>query len=122
MITTYTADDTKDSTTEVRAFFDKFYENQVTFPAAEIDAVNGYFLKRNFDEQAAKSITIVILNQARADGVSVFQLVDTLKGLTDVQLSQIIMEILNANREKTSALGYRLVNESETIESRNIRL
>lgn len=116
------SDTTQDSATETRNFFNNYFSAQVTYPAAEIDALVGFFTKRGFDDQSARSTAIVLLNQARLDNVKVFQLVDTLKGLTDVQLSQVVSEILNQTRQKTSALGFRLINLDETTESRNIRL
>lgn len=116
------SDDTNDSAAETRNFFNNYFTSQISFPTAEIDSVVGFFLKRGFEEQSARSTAIVLLNQAKLDNVRVFQLVDTLKGLTDVQLSQVVSEILNQSRQKTSALGYRLLNVDETTESRNIKL
>lgn len=110
-----------DSSEEVKSFFDKYFRHQITFPSNQIDAVVGFFLKRGFDDQASKSTAIVLLNQARLDGVNVFQLLDTLKGLTDAQLSAVVTEILNNYREKTSILGYKILTTEETVESRNIR-
>lgn len=112
----------QDSTTETRNFFNSYFTAQVSHPAAEIDALIGFFLKRGFDDDSARSTAIVLLNQAKLDNVKVFQLVDTLKGLTDVQLSQVVSEILNQTRQKTSALGFKLLNVDETTESRNIKL
>ncbi len=109
-----------DSGEEVKNFFDKFFLHQITFPSNQIDAVMGFFLKRGFDEQAARSTCIVLLNQARLENVSPFQLIDTLKGLTDVQLSEIVTEVLNTYRDKRSALGFKLTALEETLESRNI--
>ena len=109
-----------DSSVDIRKFFDKFFLHEVTFPAAEVDAVVGFFLKRGFEDTASKSVAIVLCNQARLDDVNVFQLVDTLKGLTDVQLSQVVAEVLNAYREKTSILGYKTAPIVNTFESRNI--
>lgn len=97
-----------DSSTEVRTFFDRYFTQEVSFPSNQIDSVLGFFLKRGFDEQSARSTAIVLLNQARIENVSPFKLIDTLKGLTDVQLSQVVAEVLNIYREKTSAVGYRL--------------
>ena len=110
-----------DSSTEVKSFFDKYFRHQVTFPSNQIDAVLGYFLKRGFQEEAAKSTSIVLLNQARIDNIPVFQLVDTLKGLTDAQLSEVVTEVLNIYREKSSTLGFKIIQTEETIESRNIK-
>lgn len=110
-----------DSSEEVKSFFDKYFRHQITFPSNQIDAVVGFFLKRGFDEQAARSTGIVMLNQARLDQVNVFQLIDTLKGLNDVQLSAVVTEVLNVYRERTSTLGYKITTVEETSESRNIR-
>jgi hypothetical protein len=105
---------------DVRQFFDKFFVHEVSFPAGEIDATIGFFMKRGFDLESARSTSIVLLNQARLDNVPVFQLLDTMKGLTDVQLSQIVAQVLNSYREKTSLLGYRVAPVVDTYESRNI--
>lgn len=110
-----------DSSQEVRNFFDKFYQKEISFPAVQIDAVVGYFMKRDFAEESAKVLAIILLNQARTDNISVFKLVDTLKGLSDSQLSAVVTEILNTYRERTSALGYRIDQQPVTIESRNIK-
>lgn len=109
-----------DSSVEVRQFFDKFFVHQVSFPADQIDAVIGFFTSRGFDQESSKSISIVLLNQARSDNVNVFQLIDTLKTLNGIQLSQIVAEVLNAYREKSSLLGYRVAPLVDTYESRNI--
>jgi hypothetical protein len=109
-----------DSADQVKNFFDRYFQHQVTFPSNQIDAVLGYFLKRGFQEEAAKSTSIVLLNQARIDNIPVFQLLDTLKGLTDVQLSQVVAQVLNAYREKTSLLGYRVAPLTDSFENRNI--
>lgn len=110
-----------DSADQVKSFFDRYFQHQVTFPSNQIDAVLGYFLKRGFQEEAAKSTSIVLLNQARIDNIPVFQLVDTLKGLTDAQLSEVVTEVLNIYREKSSTLGFKIIQTEETIESRNIK-
>lgn len=108
------------SSQEVKDFFDKFFLHQITFPSNQIDAVLGFFLKRGFDEEAARSTGIVLLNQARLDNVNVFQLIDTLKGLTDVQLAKVVAQVLNSYREQTSTLGYKVAPLEDSYESRNI--
>ncbi len=47
-------------------------------------------------------------------------LLDSLKSLTSIQLSQVVAQILNAYRENTSLLGYRVSPVTDTFESRNI--
>jgi len=108
------------STTDTKEFFDKFFVNQVSFPSNEIDATVGFFVKRGFDVESARSTAIVLLNQSRIDGVKVFQLLDTMKSLTEAQLGQIVTQVLNSYREKTSILGYRISPVINLYETRNI--
>lgn len=105
---------------DVRNFFDKFFVNQLSFPANDIDATVSFFTKRGFNLDSARSTAIVVLNQARTDGVNVFSLLNSLKSLTDVQLSQVVAQILNSYREKVSLLGYRITPIENVYDSRNI--
>jgi hypothetical protein len=50
------------------------------------------------------------------------ELLDTIKTLNDAQLSNVVTQVLNAYREKTSTLGFKLLTIEETTESRNIRV
>jgi len=111
---------TEPVSTEIKHFFDKFYTNDVSFPCEQIDAVIGFFQKRNFDTASASSTAIVLLNQARYDGVDVFALLDTLKTLPSLQLNQVVAQILNSYRSPTSLLGYRVNKIDNDYESRNI--
>ena len=79
-----------------------------------------FFQKRNFDLDSARTTAIVMLNQARADNIKVFQLLDSLKVLTDLQLTQVVTQVLNSYRENTSLLGYRTAAVSSPFESRNV--
>jgi succinate dehydrogenase flavin-adding protein (antitoxin of CptAB toxin-antitoxin module) len=101
-------------------FFDNYYNKQISYNASEVDAVISYFLKRGFDKIAAVNTASILLQQADIDGITVFQLIDTLKGVNDVQLSNIVAQILNLNRSKVSTLGYRVPEEKQLFEQRNI--
>ena len=109
-----------DSAQPVKTFFDKYFVEPISLPAGEIDAVIGFFEKRNFDKTAAVNVSTILLQQAKLDNVNVFQLLDTLKGLTDLQLSNIVAEILNVNRSKISTLGFKINNTQNQFEKRNI--
>jgi hypothetical protein len=104
----------------VRDFFDKYYQDRVEYAANEVDAVLGFFNDRGFGEVSSSSIATVVLRQASVDGISSFQVLDTLKGLDDTQLSAFVAEILNLSRAKSSALGYRDRNTANFFEARNI--
>jgi hypothetical protein len=116
----YTPNKNPDSADAVKQFFDRYYDKTVNYNANEVDAVIAYFLKRGFDEVAAINTSVVLLQQAKIDQVNVYKLIDTLSGFNDVQLSNVVTQILNDNRNKTSALGYRIEPQGTLIEQRNI--
>lgn len=115
-----TSTENTDSSNAVRSFFDTYFTAKISFPAEQVDAVIGFFKKRGFDDLASQSTAMILLQQSRLDNVNVFQLLDTLEGLTGVQLSAIVAEVLNYNRQKNSVLGYRQIDTTEYFEKRNV--
>lgn len=113
-------DQNTDSAQGVRLFFNNYFNQAISFPAGEIDAVVGFFKKRGFDDLASNSTAIILLQQAKIDDVNVFTLLDTLKGFTEVQLSAVVAEVLNYNRQKNSTLGYKQQDTSDLLEKRNV--
>jgi len=102
-------------------YFNSFYSNgAISYTQNEVDAVVGYFLKRGFEKVAAINTGGVLLEQAKRDSVPIFKLLDTLKGINDVQLSNVVAQIINANRRKTSSIGYRQQSENQLFDQRNI--
>lgn len=109
------------STELTTEFFNNFYNIEISYNPSEVDAVIGYFLKRGFGNVSAINTASVLLQQAKIDELNVQQLLDTLKGVSDVQLSLIVAQILNFNRAKTSVLGFRDANSNlELFDQRNI--
>ncbi len=111
-----------DSATEVKSFFDRYFSKTISITSNEVDSVLGFFKKRKFDESAAIAVTTVLLQQAKSENKNVFELLDSLKGLDEVKLSQLVAAILNNNRSKVSALGYTNDYQVVTYENRNIVL
>jgi len=105
---------------KVVQFFDSYFSKPLEFAASDFDATVGFFTQRNFEESAARTISQVLLNQAKLEGVKIFQLLDTLKVLPNNQLSFIITKILNSSRDKTSQLGYQSPVTDKLFELRNI--
>jgi transcriptional/translational regulatory protein YebC/TACO1 len=105
---------------DVKDFFDDYRQEPVSFSSNQLDSVVNFFSNRGFDETAAIATASVLLEQAKRDSVNVFKLIDTLKGLDDVELSNIVTEILNYSRPKTSSLGYKKRNSIDLFEKRNI--
>ena len=105
---------------KVTQVFDNYFNKRLSFPSNEVDAVVAFFDKRGFEKSSAIATSTALLNQAKIDGVKIFTLLDTLKGLDEVQLSAVVAEILNYSRLNTSVLGYKIQGSTEKIERRNI--
>ena len=96
------------------------YETDYQFNVGDYDATIGFFVKRGFARASAESTAYVILAQAKIDNVNPQEVLDKLGHATEIQLSEIITIILNANRYKSSRLGVRqTLTTTETV-SRNI--
>jgi len=101
--------------------FDAYYSLPLEINASVLAAMKGYFTNRGFGEVAAESIAITIIRQSKSDGYNPMQILDTLKGLDNVQLSGLVSEILNYNRFKTSNLGYAEGFNTQSEILRNIQ-
>lgn len=86
--------------------FNSYQSAPVELSSTVLAAMKGYFTSRDFGEVAAESIAITIMTQAKQDGYNPMQILDTLRGLNNVELSGLVSEILNYNRFKSSSLGY----------------
>lgn len=109
-----------DSAAEVKQFYNEYFTKPLSFPSNQVDAVVGFFESRDFDRSAAIAVSSILLRQAKLDSVNVFELLDTLKGLDGLQLSAIVTEVMNANRDRISTIGFKLDNPQDQIEARNI--
>jgi hypothetical protein len=109
-----------DSAESTRRFFNRFFTESLSYPSNQVDAVIAFFRSRGFDELASNSVSAVLLEQAKKDGVNVFELLDELRSFDKVKLTNLVTAILNANRSKISILGYREDKPSTLTEARNI--
>ena len=98
-------------------------EDKIELNAGEYDAAVAFFEQRDYDRQAAESIAYVLMRQAKIDDVSVFKILDTLnaRSTDPITLNNLVGEILNLNRFKTSILGYKSAGPENTLAKRNIK-
>ena len=113
---------TRSNDRTVTQFFNTYFSKKLEFASNEVIAVRGFFERKGFSKTAADAISIVLLQQAKIDGVKVFELIDTMKKYETNQLSELVTEILNHNRLNTSVLGIKKENTQTTIENRNIHI
>ncbi len=102
-------------------FLEGLTDERVEFSASEYDAVVGFFENKEYTRESAQSIGYILLKQAKTDNVPIFQVLDSLGKATPVVLSQLVAEILNANRYKTSVLGYKQARDTADHINRNIK-
>jgi hypothetical protein len=100
--------------------FDNYYSQPIEIDASTLAAITGYFTSKGFGQVASESIAVIIITQSKSDGYNPMRILDTLRGLSSVDLSALVSEILNYNRFKTSSLGFAqtIVPNSEVF--RNI--
>ena len=105
---------------DTQKIFNNYFKNDIGYNASEVNAVIGYFLKKGFDTIAATNTAAIFLQQARIDKIPVFKLIDTLKGLNDIEIDNVISQILNLYRSKTSSIGFKKNTILSLVEQRNI--
>ena len=114
-------DTNTDSATSTKDFFNSYYTEGISLSSSDIDAAVGFFQSRGFDISAANSVSATLLSQSKIEKVNIFQILDTLKGLNNLQLNRIVSEILNYNRLNISTLGYRVdTSTNNQYEIRNV--
>lgn len=119
MATNLPARNINDSAAGTKLYFDSYGQEPLEFAANDVTLTVSFFKRAGFDDDAAQVTSMVLLKQAKLDGTPVYDILDTLKGFNQLQLSQLVGEILNNNRVPTSTLGFRVSNVSVN-QSRNI--
>jgi hypothetical protein len=97
----------RDSASPTKLFFDTYGKEPFEFNAVDVDATAAFFQGRGFENDAAIVVTATLLKQAKLDNIPIFQVLDSLKGFNNLELSTLVGEILNNNRVPTSTLGFR---------------
>lgn len=120
MATNLPQQDLQDSGAATKLFFDKYGQQPLEFTANEVSSSIAFFQSRGFDDDAATLTAQVILKQAKLDGLPVFKILDTLKNFDGVQISALVAEILNNNRNPSSTLGYKILSVEKQNQTRNI--
>jgi hypothetical protein len=110
----------EDSAASTKLFFDVYGREPLEYNVNDAEASIAFFTSRGFDSDAAIITASTLLRQAKLDDVPIFTLLDTLKGLSAVELNFLITEILNNNRGVTSLLGFRTQIIPKTNQVRNI--
>lgn len=96
-----------DSAAGTKLYFDRYGEAAFEFSANDVTLAVAFFERAGFDSDAATTVAMTLLRQAKIEGTPIAQILDSLKNYPTITLSQIVGEILNNNRVPTSILGFR---------------
>ncbi len=110
----------KDSALGTRLYFDKYGEVALEFNSSDVDSTVGFLTSRGFTNDAAIVTSVILLKQAKIDNMPISELLDTLKGLENLELSTLVGEVLNNNRSSTSTLGFKTTPMVNQLQKRNI--
>ena len=119
MATNLPAFEIQDSAAGTKLYFDTYGESALEFPANDVTAAVSFFTAAGFDDDAAATVAMTLLRQAKIDATPITQILDTLRGFPAKSLSQLVGEVLNNNRVPTSLLGFRTADVKPT-QTRNI--
>ena len=97
----------QDSGERTKLFFDTYGKEPLSYKVPDIDAAINFFRKKGFSDPAANLSAIVLLKQAKLENIPINQILDTLTGFDNLQVSALVGEIMNNHRPSTSTLGYR---------------
>jgi hypothetical protein len=88
--------DIQSSSNNTVKYFNNFYNVPIDLDGTDIAAVTGFFENAGFNKESADSVAMIMLSQAKNTNITAFQLLDSL---------DLVGQILNYNRFKTSSLG-----------------
>lgn len=100
--------------------FDTYFSQPIEIKVSTLNAMVSFFTSKRFDQTAAENVALVIITQAKKDDLNPMQVLDTLRGLGEVEISALVAEIINFNRFKTSFLGYTRGFQINEEVSRNV--
>ena len=109
-----------DLTKKTLRLFGDYFDNQVTIDSGEFDAVKAFFNGKDYTDESADTIAYVICRQAKIDNVTSMQILDQLSTTNPQELTDIVAEIMNLYRFKSSLIGKKQDNPTPGIVSRNI--
>ena len=58
------------SASDVKRYFNTYYQKQLAYPSNEVDAVIGFLESKGFDKSAAQSTGAILLQQAKIDMIT----------------------------------------------------
>ena len=109
-----------DLTQKTLRIFGDYFDKEVTINSGEFDAVKAFFKGKDYTNESADTIAYVLCRQAKVDNITAMQILDQLNATNPQELTDIVAEILNLYRFKSSLIGKKEDNATPSVVSRNI--
>ena len=100
--------------------FGDYFDGSIQINSDQFDAVIAFFKGKEYTNESAETIAYVICRQAKIDNVSALTILDQLSETNPQELTDIVAEILNLYRFKSSLIGRKTDNPTPDVVSRNI--
>jgi ABC-type uncharacterized transport system involved in gliding motility auxiliary subunit len=88
-----------------RQTFNDYYQFPLQINLETFNVMRGFFEQKGFDKLAAESIAVTLIRQCLNDNINPLTTLDGLAHLDGADLSNLVTQILNYNRFKSSYLG-----------------
>lgn len=95
-----------DSAERTRLYFNSYGDTPESYNSNDVSAAIAFFTKRNYTEDAAITVAMTVLQQARRDQIPVFEILDSLETFDSIKINALVAGILNNNRTPSSAVGF----------------
>ena len=105
-----------DTTTDV---FNNLGINKNVQLSPDVDAIIGFFVKRKFSRLSAESVAAVLMDQAKSENKSAFEILGELENYDSVKLNSSVAVILNNARSNITTIGFK-APATKSKEYRNI--
>lgn len=105
-----------DTTTDV---FNNLGINKNVQLSPEVDAIVGFFVKHKFSKVASISVAAVLMDQAKSENKSAFEILGELENYDSVKLNSSVVVILNNARSNITTIGFK-APATKSKEYRNI--
>ena len=109
-----------DLTKKTLRLFGDYFDGSIQINSDEFDAVISFFKSKDYTNESAETIGYVICRQAKIDNVSALTILDKLSDTNPQELTDIVAEILNLYRFKSSLIGRKTDNPTPDVILRNI--
>ena len=93
MATNLPSQQIEDSAAGTKLYFGSYGEAALEFNANDVTYTQGFFESKGFDGDAATTVTMTLLRQAKIDSTPIGQILDSLQSFTGSQLSQVVREL-----------------------------